>query len=407
MADLEFIRRLATPAETKIVLLVMDGIGGLAAEEGGPTELEAARTPNLDALAARSICGLANPVGLGITPGSGPGHLALFGYDPCRFIIGRGVLEALGIGFDLHPQDVAGRGNFCSVDAQGNIVDRRAGRIPTEKCIELTSLLQESVHMPGVSVFVRPVKEHRFVLVLRGDGLAGDLSESDPQQLGVPPLQIHAQADASDLQASARTAAVVNEFAAQAKRVLAKQYPANMVLLRGLDKRPAIPTMQEAFALRPAAIAVYPMYRGLASLVGMDALPSGSTLADEIAALEKHWPDYDFFYLHFKYTDSRGEDGDFQAKVAMIEEFDSFVPRVLALKPDVIVVTGDHSTPALLRAHSWHSVPTMLYSRYCRRDQVQAYNEGACAKGALGNFQSADLMPLALANALRLAKFGA
>jgi 2,3-bisphosphoglycerate-independent phosphoglycerate mutase len=407
MADIEFIRKLVIPAETKIVFLVMDGVGGLPLEPGGPTELEAARTPNLDALAQKSVSGCTAPVGAGITPGSGPGHLALFGYDPCRYIIGRGVLEALGIDFNLQPPDVAGRGNFCSVDAQGRVTDRRAGRISTEKCIELTALMRDKIHVPGVEVFVEPVKEHRFVLVLRGEGLAGDLSESDPQQLGVPPLPIRPLAEAEDLIASQHTAELVNEFIAQAKRVLADQHPANMVLLRGLDKRPAIPSMKDAFGLHAAAIAVYPMYRGLAKLVGMDALPSGTKLADEFDTLERAWPDYDFFYLHFKYTDSRGEDGDFPAKVAMIEEFDSYVPRVMALKPDVVVVTGDHSTPALLKAHSWHPVPTLLHSHYCRCDGTQKYGERACARGALGTFPAVDLMPLALANALRLAKFGA
>ncbi len=407
MADLEFIRRLVIPAETKIVFLVMDGLGGLPMQEGGPTELEAARTPNLDALAAKSICGLTVAISAGITPGSGPGHLAMFGYDPCRYIIGRGVLEALGINFDLQGQDVAGRGNFCSVDEQGRITDRRAGRISTEKCVELTALLREKVRLPGVKLFVEPVKEHRFVLVLRGDGLAGDLSESDPQQLGVPPQPIHPLDEAQHKAASQKTADLVNEFAAQAGKVLADQHPANMVLLRGLDKRPAIPSMQEAFGLRAAAIAVYPMYRGLAKLVGMAALPSGTKLADEFDALEKAWPDYDFFYLHFKYTDSRGEDGDFAAKVAMIEEFDTYVPRVMALKPDVVVVTGDHSTPALLKSHSWHPVPTLLHSHYCRCDDVQKFSERTCVHGGLGTFPATDLMPLALANAMRLTKFGA
>jgi 2,3-bisphosphoglycerate-independent phosphoglycerate mutase len=407
MADLDFIKNLTIPAETKIVFLVLDGIGGLAMEEGGPTELEAARTPNLDALAARSSCGFTVPISRGITPGSGPGHLGLFGYDPCRFIIGRGVLEALGIDFDLQPQDIAARGNFCSVDDEGRVTDRRAGRIPTEKCVELTSLLLEKVKLPEVDVFIEPVKEHRFVLVLRAEGLAGDLTESDPQQLGVPPNRIEPLSTASDLVASQRTASLANQFVGQARQVLQNERPANMILLRGLDKRPDIPTMREVFGLRAAAIAVYPMYRGLAKLVGMDALPSGTTLSDEFDVLERVWPDHDYFFLHYKYTDSRGEDGDFDAKVAVIEEFDRFVPRALALKPDVLVVTGDHSTPALLRAHSWHPVPTMIHSRYCRCDDAEQYSERACSRGGLGTIQAVDLIPLALANALRLTKFGA
>ena len=407
MVDLEFIRKLVVPAETRIVFLVMDGLGGLPIEEGGPTELEAAQVPNLDALAKRSVTGCTVPISAGITPGSGPGHLAMFGYDPTRYVIGRGVLEALGIDFDLGPQDVAGRGNFCSVDAEGRITDRRAGRIPTETCAKLTEMLQAQVKLPGVELFVKPVKEHRFALVLRGEGLAGDLSESDPQQLGVPALGIHPLDEAHDRAASQRTADLVNAFTAQALKVLADQHPANMLLLRGLDKRPALPTMQEVFGLRAAAIAVYPMYRGLAKLVGMNALPSGTKLADEFDTLERAWPDYDFFYLHFKYTDSRGEDGDFASKVRMIEEFDTCVPRVLALRPDVVVVTGDHSTPAALKSHSWHPVPTLLYSRYCRSDDVERFSERACVHGGLGVLPATDLMPLALANAMRLTKFGA
>ena len=405
--DLDLIRQLVVPSETKIVFLVMDGLGGLPLEPGGLTELETARTPNLDALASRSVCGCTVPIGPGITPGSGPGHLALFGYDPLRFFIGRGVLEALGIDFDLGPEDVAGRGNFCTVDDQGKVTDRRAGRISTDTCVRLTALLRDKVRLPGVAFFVEPVKEHRFVLVLRGQGLGGEVSESDPQQVGAAPLAIHPMSSASCPAASQRTADLVNEFSAQARRVLAGEPAANMVLLRGLDKRPTIPTMNDVYGLRSAAIAVYPMYRGLAKLVGMAALPSGTKLADEFDALEQHWKDYDFFYLHFKYTDSRGEDGDFAAKVGMVEEFDQYVPGVMALQPDVVVVTGDHSTPSLLKGHSWHPVPSLIYSRYCRCDGTTKFGERACARGSLGTFPAVDLMPLAMGNALRLTKFGA
>jgi 2,3-bisphosphoglycerate-independent phosphoglycerate mutase len=347
------------------------------------------------------------PVGPGITPGSGPGHLALLGYDPLRFIIGRGVLEALGIDFDLGPSDVAGRGNFCTLDDQGKVTDRRAGRISTDTCARLTSLLRDRIRLPGVELFVEPVKEHRFVLVLRGKGLGGDVSESDPQQVGAAPLKISPVPNASDHASSQRTADLVNEFSAQARRILSGEPSANMVLLRGLDKRPAIPTIGDVYRLRAAAIAVYPMYRGLAKLVGMTALTSGTRLADEFDTLEKAWPDYDFFYLHFKYTDSRGEDGDFSAKVAMVEEFDQYVPRVMALRPDVVVVTGDHSTPAVLKGHSWHPVPSLVHSHYCRCEGTIKFGERACARGTLGTFPAVDLMPLAMANALRLAKYGA
>ncbi len=400
--DFRDLSGLLVPAQSKIALIVMDGLGGLPVEEGGKTELETAHKPNLDALASRSVLGLADPVGPGITPGSGPGHLGIFGYDPLKFEIGRGVLEALGIDFDLGPNDVAARGNFCSVDSNGNLTDRRAGRIPTELNQELVSLLR-TIRLDGVQVFVETVKDYRFVLVLRGPGLGDALSETDPQRLGVPALPVHATQPDSE-----RSAMLVNEFVAQARIQLRDKHPANMILLRGFAKRPAWPTFQEAFGLRAAAIAVYPMYRGLAKLLGMKVLPvQGESIADEFSALERNWDAFDFFYLHVKKTDSAGEDGDFQRKVHVIEELDSQIPRLISLEPDVVIVGGDHSTPSALKAHSWHPVPVLLYSRYCRPDNIAEYGERSCARGSLGRLLSKDLMPHALANALRLTKFGA
>ncbi len=402
MADLELLKDLVVKNDNKIVLLVMDGLGDLPMEPGGQTALEAARTPNLDALVAQGICGLHDPIGPGITPGSGPSHLALFGYDPVAHEIGRGVLEAVGIDFPLTPQDLAARGNFCTVDAQGRITDRRAGRIPTEQSARLCEKLQAEVKLPGVQVFVRPVKEHRFVLVLRGEDLLPVLTETDPQVLGVPPLPVKPQAPEA-----ARTAHLVNQFVDQARRILADAHPANMVLLRGFARYPTIPTMGDVYGLRAAAIAAYPMYRGLAKLVGMTALPGGSTVADEFTALEQAWADYDFFYLHVKKTDSSGEDGDYRHKVEVIEEVDQLIPRLVALKPAVIVVTGDHSTPALLKAHSWHPVPILLSAATCRPDGVATFGERACLRGSLGRFPAVDIMPQAMAHALKLTKFGA
>ena len=401
MHDFDLMRELHIAGQGKILLLVMDGLGGLPMEPGGPTELEAAHTPNLDALARDSICGLSLPVGPGITPGSGPGHLALFGYDPLRYEIGRGVLEACGIGFPLEKDDLAARGNFCTVDAEGRIIDRRAGRISTEKGAELVSMLRQ-IALPGVEVFVEPVQEYRFVLVIRGEGLVAELSETDPQQLGVPPLPVKAllpQAEA--------TAVLVNEWIAQARKILADQHPANMVLLRGLSKEPGLPQMGDIYGLRLGAIATYPMYRGVAQLVGMDVLPTGDSIEDEVATLKAHWDEYDFFYFHVKKTDSAGEDGDFARKVSIIEHVDEVLPEILALKPAVVIVTGDHSTPALLKSHSWHPVPTLLWSPYCRADEVTQFGERACMRGGLGTFPAADLLPLAMANALRLTKYGA
>ena len=400
--DLDFIKTLVKPAETKIVLLVIDGLGGLPRKSDNLTELEAANTPNLDSLAKKGICGLQQPVGPGITPGSGPGHLGIFGYDPVKYKVGRGVLAALGIGFDLQPGDVAARGNFCTIDENGNVLDRRAGRIPTEKNKELCEILRD-IKLPGVEVFVETVKEHRCLIVLRGENLSGDLIDTDPQEIGKKPLQ--SQALSSD---GTHTAELVSQFLDQVNNVLADQHPANMILLRGFSKKPNWPSMQEAFGLKSAAIAGYPMYRGVSKLIGMDILETGSTIKDEFTTLENHWDDYDFFYLHVKKTDSAGEDGDFDRKVSVIEETDREIPRLLELNPDVIIVTGDHSTPSLMKAHSWHPVPVLIWSKLCRADTVDCFGERACITGGLGNrLPAIDLMPLALANAKRLEKFGA
>jgi 2,3-bisphosphoglycerate-independent phosphoglycerate mutase len=398
---LELLRSLAVEASTKIVLLSSDGLGGLPRPETGRSELETARLPHLHALAAESACGLLRHVAPGITPGSGPGHLGLFGYDPLRHQVGRGVLEALGIEFDLAPGDIAARGNFCTVDGAGLITDRRAGRIATETCVRLCERLRE-IRVPGAEVLVEPVKEHRFVLVLRGEGLGGRLTETDPQVLGRPPLAVRGL-DA----ASARTATVVNAFVAEAGRRLADAAPANMVLLRGFDQRPDLPRFPEVLALRAAAIAAYPMYRGLARLVGMEVLKTGATFADELETLRQHWDAYDFFFLHYKDTDKAGEDGDFDAKVTALERLDAAVPALRALAPDVLVLTGDHATPSVLAAHGWQPVPVLLWSRWCGADGVTAFTERACGAGSLGVLPAHHLLPLVMANALRLTKFGA
>jgi len=398
---LDLIRTLVVPNRTKIVLLSLDGLAGVPHPETGRTELETARLPHLDALAAEAACGLIRHVAPGITPGSGPGHLGLFGYDPLQYRVGRGVLEALGIEFPLQAGDVAARGNFCTVDADGRIVDRRAGRIDTETCARLVERLR-AIRLPGVEVFVEPVKEHRFVLVLRGEGLSGRLSETDPQALGAAPLPVRPLEPAA-----ARTAVLVDRFVTEARARLADAAPANMVLLRGFDQPPALPRFPETFQLRAAAIAAYPMYRGLARLVGMEVLKTGGDFADEVATLRRHWDEYDFFFLHYKDPDRAGEDGDFAAKVRALERLDGFVPELRALRPDVLVVTGDHASPAVLAGHGWHPVPVLLWSRHCGADPVRTFDERACAAGSLGVLPAQHLMPLVMANALRLTKFGA
>ncbi|OLC35956.1 MAG: phosphoglycerate mutase [Candidatus Rokubacteria bacterium 13_1_40CM_4_69_5] len=398
---LDLISPLVVTGDSKIVLLSLDGLAGLPDPQTGKSELETARLPHLNALAARAACGLIRHVAPGITPGSGPGHLGLFGYDPLTYPVGRGVLEALGIEFDLRPDDVAARGNFCTVDAHGLISDRRAGRITTETCMRLTDRLR-GIRLPGVEVFVEPVKEHRFALVLRGGGLGGRLSETDPQALGKAPLPVRALDPGSE-----RTAGLANTFVEESRRRLAEAAPANMVLLRGFDQLPQLPRFPDVFRLRAAAIAAYPMYRGLARLVGMEVLKTGATFADEIGTLRQHWEAYDFFFVHYKDTDKAGEDGDFDAKVDALERFDAFVPEIQALGPDVLVVTGDHASPAVLAGHGWQPVPVVLWSRYCGADPVSTFSERACAAGSLGVLAAQHLMPLVMANALRLTKFGA
>ncbi len=402
MADLHaLMKKLQKKNDSKIVLLVSDGLGGLPLEPGGKTELETANTPNLDELAKNGTLGRSIPVLPGITPGSGPGHLGLFGYDPLQFNIGRGVLEALGIDFELGPDDVAIRGNFCTLDDDGNITDRRAGRIASDIGVELCKKLDQ-IEIPGVEVFVRPVKEYRLVIVLRAKGLGGDINDTDPQKTGVPPLEPVGQNEASQ-----KTAEICKEFLKQAGEILKDDRPANLLTMRGIAKMPEIPTFEEVYGTRAAAIAVYPMYRGLARLDSMDVKDAGQTLESQMDCLEKIWDDYDFFFVHYKYTDSTGEDGNFAAKVAKTEEVDSCIPRIKALKPDVLIVTGDHSTPSKMKSHSWHPVPVLLSAENARFDGCQSFGESECIKGGLGQFEAKYLMSMAMAHAGRLEKYGA
>ncbi len=395
------VETLHTENDSKIVLVVSDGLGGMPMEPGGKTELEAANTPHLDALVAQNVCGLSIPVLPGITSGSGPGHVGVFGYDPLRVTIGRGVLEALGIDFELGPHDVAARGNFCTVDDHGILTDRRAGRIPTELCVKLVEQLR-AIRIPGIEVFVEPVREYRFVVVFRGEGLEGEVEDTDPQVTGVATLKPVAR-DA----ASQRTADLAEEFIRQAREILRDEHPANMVMLRGFGRRPPISTMKQVYGLNAAAIAIYPMYRGLARLVGMTILEPGKNLDDQIETMRAHWDAFDFFFLHFKYTDSAGEDGNFDLKVKRVEELDAHIPQITALAPSVLLVTGDHSTPSKLKSHSWHPVPVVLAADTCRPDRVTQFGERDCLYGGLGQIEAKYLMPLAMAHAQRLQKYGA
>ncbi len=397
----ELITQLKEPGEGKIVMVVSDGIGGMPQKPGGPTELEAAKTPNLDALAKIGVQGLSTPIKPGITPGSGPGHLGLFGYDPLRFIIGRGALEAAGIGFQMQENDVAIRCNFCTVDAAGNITDRRAGRIPSDESAKVVETLK-AIKIPGIEIFVEPVKEHRFVVVFRDEGLGGNVADTDPQRTGVPVLEPVAKDDASK-----KTAEIAKEFHAQAVKILAGQPKANCHTMRGFARKPHMPSYEALYGLKAACIAVYPMYKGLASFAGMTLVGKPTTLQEEVDTLKAAWNDYDFFFLHFKYTDSRGEDGDFDEKVKMIEELDKVMPQIHALNPACLIVTGDHSTPAKMASHSFHPVPTLIVSDLARTDGCQQYSETQACCGGLGHFEAQYLMALAMGHAGRLGKFGA
>jgi 2,3-bisphosphoglycerate-independent phosphoglycerate mutase len=403
--EMNVIESLALEGTSKIVLLVLDGLGDLP-DRGGRTPLEAARTPNLDEVARASALGRLTPVAPGITPGSGPGHLALFGYDPLTHLVGRGVLEALGAGIDLQHGDVAARANFCTVDASGVVTDRRAGRITSDVCARLVDQLRAGVgRIEDVDIVLKAGKGHRFVVVLRGPGLGGAVSDADPHKEGKPVPESH------PLEAGAtneKTARIVNAFIARAAGVVKAGHPANGVLARGLSERPRFAGYPERFKLRAAAIAAYPMYRGVASLAGMDLfVPAGEGAAEAFAVAAEQWASHDYLFIHVKGTDMAGEDGDFAAKVAVIEAVDRALPQLLALRPDVLCVTGDHSTPVPMRGHSWHPVPVLVQSQVCFPDTHPRFHETACRTGSLGDLASKDLVAVLLANAGRLDKYGA
>ena len=402
MIDVPLLRDIYVSTPSRIVMLVVDGLGGLPHPKTGRSELETASLPNIDSTAGESALGLTIPVMPGVTPGSGPGHLSLFGYDPLRYVIGRGALEAMGVdGVDFQEGDVVARGNFCTVDANGLLVDRRAGRIPTPLSTPLCDQL-DSIEVDSLDIRVYPVKDYRFVLRMRGNDLSDNLTEMDPQRAGVAPLNVRALT----LEARA-TADAANEFVRQARHKLIDEELANMVMLRGFSGMPHLPSMAHAYQLNPAAIAAYPMYRGLATILGMQVLATGETFNDEVATLEKRWDDHDFFFIHYKPADAAGEDGDFDEKVRVLEKLDAFIPRIMDLKPDVFLIVGDHSTPSIMANHSWHPVPFLLKSPWTRAQGPPSFNERSCALGVMGTIRAVELMSLALAHAGKISKFGA
>lgn len=407
MIDHPFLAELCARTDSKILLLVVDGLGGLPRADTGLSELERAHTPNLDELARRSACGLTVPVGPGITPGSGPGHLALFGYDPLKYVIGRGVLEALGIGVELGPGDVAVRCNFCTVDDNGRLTDRRAGRIPSAEAAPLVERLAR-IELDGAEVEVKHVQDYRFVVVFReywgygGQGLGQNVSDTDPQRVGVrPPDPMGADPP------SRTTAALASQFIHAAQDILGSRSTANMILMRGFSSVPTWPRFGDSYALDPCAVAAYPMYRGLASLVGMRVIPTGLDFDAELDTLEERIAEHDFAFLHYKHADTAGEDGDYDGKVHALEELDRRIPRVLALGADTLAIAGDHSTPSALAAHSWHPVPVLVNSRWTGGVGSAAFSERQFQTGNLGTQPATSLMMQLMAHAGKLDKFGA
>jgi 2,3-bisphosphoglycerate-independent phosphoglycerate mutase len=401
----EILNHLITKNKSKIIYVIMDGLGGLPKAKGGKTELESAVKPTMDKLAAEGSLALLDPIGYGMTPGSGPAHLALFGYDPITDNVGRGILSALGVDFPVTGRDVCARLNFCTIDGNGNVTDRRAGRIATDVNEKLCKKLQENIKLSaGIEFFLKTESEHRALLVIRGDGLGGRINDTDSQKTGIPSLP----AEGEDA-ASKKTAKYVNEFLAKAREVLKNDTPANYILARGFAKHEPLPTMETRYGLKCAAIAQYPMYRGLARLVGMDVLPRPETYQAMFDQLTEHYEVYDFFFVHFKKTDSYGEDGNFEAKVKVIEEVDRWLKNLDRLNPDVLMISGDHSTPAIMKSHSWHPVPALLHCRngMGRVDQTTSFGETECGQGGLGRMPMNQIILEALAAAGRIMKFGA
>ena len=407
---MDILKGLIKKNDSKILLIVLDGLGGLPVKEGR-TELELASTPNLDELVKKSATGMHIPVDYGITPGSGPGHLGLFGYDPLKYQIGRGILEALGLGMEVRNTDIAVRGNYATVKYENGtpvVIDRRAGRIPTEENRRVTQKLQENLkEIDGVQIIIKPGMEHRFAVIFRfpeplPQG-SDEINDTDPQEVGKSPLEARGKNPNAE-----RVAEVVNKFVEKAAQILKDEPKANYVLLRGFSRKPDIPTMEERFGVRPCCVAVYPMYKGLASLVGMDIIEfSGSTIQDEIDAVKRVWDEYDFFFVHIKKTDSYGEDGNYGGKIKVIEEFDRYLPKFLELNPNVVAITGDHSTPSVIKGHSWHPVPLLIHSPYVLGETSERFTERECLKGELGIIPAQKIMQLLLANAGRLKKYGA
>jgi 2,3-bisphosphoglycerate-independent phosphoglycerate mutase len=403
----ELYSELTLKPNAKLALIVLDGLGDLATKsQGNLTPLEAASTPNLDALAKHSAQGRMIPVAPGITPGSGPGHLGLFGYDPLEFQVGRGVIESLGLGVELKAGDVCARANFATLDAKGVVTDRRAGRIPTETCEKLVALLSAKIKKVGdTQIIIKAGKEHRFVVIFRGKGLEGPLTDADPNREGfaIPAVKPR---DPKNLKQK-KMAKLIADFYAAALPVLKNEKSANGFLMRGIAHQPEIPLFEERYQLKPACLAVYPMYKGLAQLVGMKKIEGPQSIAEQFERYLTEYDNFDFFFIHYKYTDKAGEDGNFAAKKKAIEDFDAALPILLKKRPDVIAITGDHSTPCAMKGHSWHPQPVLLHSAISGWDKLDRFTETGANSGSLGVFPAKFLIRQMQANAKMFDKFGA
>jgi 2,3-bisphosphoglycerate-independent phosphoglycerate mutase len=413
---LELLSRLSFSNDRKILLIIIDGLGGLAHPDfGDKTELQYAKLPNLDNFVRerQTVTGLIYPVGRGITPGSGSGHLALFGYDPIYqdYKVGRGALEAADLDpGEINRGDITARLNFCTLNEKGEIIDRRAGRLADGNL--QARILNENIRIKDASVKVISTKEHRGIFILRNDGhFSPQITDTDPEMSGLTPLRSEPLYEIKGgtkvvSPAASRTADVVNEFSKQARNILKDMTPANGVILRSFSVFPNLPNFNDVYSLNAAAISAYPLYRGIARLIGMTVLPGAVDFKSELELLEENYEKYDFFFLHYKNPDSRGEDGDFPGKVKALEEFDELFPKIRKLKFNVVAITGDHSTPAVIGGHSHHSVPIAINSDFMKGyDQTEHFDEAQCIYGSLGRLKGTDLMTILLANAKRLRKF--
>ncbi len=389
--------------DNKVIFLILDGLGDIPNPAFGlKTPLEAAKKPNMDDLATkRGVLGRITPVDIGITPGSGPGHLSLFGYDPQVHEIGRGVLEVLGLNMDLKDGDLAARANFCTVK-NGLVTDRRAGRIPTSETERLCKLISSQVEkVEGCEVIIKPGKSHRFAVIFRGKNLTDKLSDADPHKDNKP--FVYTSAKSPDAEFSAR---VVNGFIERVMDILKVEPVANGALLRGFSLKPDITPFTAKYRMKALAIATYPMYRGIAKVLGMDVRDEPANYDEAVAILKKNYSDYQFFFFHVKETDLAGEDGNFAEKVQAIENVDTFLPEIAGLDPHTLVITGDHSTPCPMKGHSWHPVPALIVTKTGETDGM-VFHEKNCLAGSVGTLYSKDLMSLALAHGGRLDKYGA